>query len=68
MSVAFLGHLLRKAEKADLLWKVERRMFLFQEKGRRTFLLYCDKRNQKHRKGKGNPPSLFHPFPFDSKG
>ena len=30
--------------------------------------MYCDKRNQKHRKGKGDPPSLFHSFPFDKWG
>ena len=59
---------LEKSTAVSLAFKVEMRMFLFQEKGRRTFLLYCDKRNQKHRKGKGDSPSLFHPFPFDNYG
>ena len=27
--------------------------------------MYCDKRNQKHRKGKEASPSLFKPIPFD---
>ena len=33
MSVAFLGPLLRKAEKADLLWKEGKIKFHIQEKG-----------------------------------
>ena len=59
---------LEKSTAVSLAFKVEMRMFLFQGKRRRTFLLYCDKRNQKHRKGKGDSPSLFHLFPFDNYG
>ena len=51
-----------------LLREAGKNLLLFQGKEKRTFLLYCDKRNQKHRKGKGNSPSLFDPFPFDKWG
>ena len=48
--------------------KRKERLFLFQGKEKRMFLLYCDKRNQKHRKGKEASPSLFDPIPFDKWG
>ena len=60
--------LLREAGTKLLLFQEEGRLFLFQGKEKRMFLLYCDKRNQKHRKGKEASPSLFKPIPFDKWG
>ena len=54
-----------KQERTCISSKRKERLFLFQGKEKRMFLLYCDKRNQKHRKGKEASPSLFKPNPFD---
>ena len=60
--------LLREAGTNLHLLQEEGGAFLFQGKKKRMFLLYCDKRNQKHRKGKEASPSLFKPIPFDKWG
>ena len=56
--------LLWKAGTKLLLFQEEGRLFLFQGKEKSMFLLYCDKRNQKHRKGKGDPLPFSIPSPL----